>query len=148
MCVLNNKWLFKLNFKLNGLRKSCLLVIMHNNWYRWLTRSRVLWIPFSFAWSCCSLFDEVRLLLLLLLLLTAVTDVFAVRLVLPLDTDGRLLAAVEDFWLSFPARMLDLLPVLEGATETSVTSSDRFVPGRVESGSARPLTGKSSMLQI
>ena len=44
--------------------------------------------------------------------------------------------------------MLDLLPVLEGATETSVTSSDRFVPGRVESGSARPLTGKSSMLQI
>ena len=44
--------------------------------------------------------------------------------------------------------MLDLLPVLEGATETSVTSSDRFVPGRVESGSARPLTGKSSMLKL
>ena len=44
--------------------------------------------------------------------------------------------------------MLDLLPVLEGATETSVTSSERFVPGRVESGSARPLTGKSSMLKL
>jgi hypothetical protein len=67
------------------------------------------------------------------------------RLVLPRDIEGRRLAAVEDFCDS--DLMLDLLPVLEGPTDASVTSSIRFVPGRVERGRARPLTGRSSILK-
>jgi hypothetical protein len=70
---------------------------------------------------------------------------FELRLVLPRDTDCRRLAAVDDFWLSL-LLTFDLLPVREGPTETSETSSDRFVPGRVERGRARPLTGRSSIL--
>ena len=101
--------------------------------HQFLTKSMVFWMPFSFcAANWWSLFDAEMI-------------GFELRLVLPRDTDGRRLAAVDDFWLSL-LLTFDLLPVREGPTETSETSSDRFVPGRVERGRARPLTGRSSIL--
>jgi hypothetical protein len=41
---------------------------------------------------------------------------------------------------------LDLLPILDGTFEVMLTSSERLVPGRVANGTARPFTGRSSIL--
>jgi hypothetical protein len=71
------------------------------------------------------------------------TDIFDV--LLPRETDARRFD--EGFVTSLPARTLILLAALDGATDETLTSSDRFVPGRVDNETARPLTGRSSMLR-
>ena len=96
----------------------------------------------SFLARCCSLFDTD----------TDAdandaegVDIFDARL--PRDTDILRFDA-DDFVTSLPDRTLILLPVRDGATDATLTSSDRFVPGLVDSDTARPLTGRSSMLSI
>ena len=91
----------------------------------------------SFLARCCSLFDADTNV-------ADGVDIFDARL--PRDTDILRFDA-DDFVTSLPDRTLILLPVLEGATDATMTSSDRFVPGRVDSDTARPLTGKSSILE-
>lgn len=91
----------------------------------------------SFLARCCSLFDADT---------TDAdgVDIFDARL--PRDTDILRFDA-DDFVMSLPDRTLILLPVLDGATDAMLTSSDRFVPGLVDNETARPLTGRSSILK-